>query len=106
MRRTANAQGIASRRRGGRAARRPRAARRRRCVAAAGQPDHYATLGVERGATPQELKRAYRRLALKLHPDVNKAPDAAERFAEAKEAYSVLSDEQVHDPTTVDPAWF
>ncbi len=55
--------------------------------------DYYKILGVERAASPDELKRAYRRLARKHHPDVN--PDdaqAAERFKEINEAYDVLSD--------------
>ena len=54
--------------------------------------DHYGVLGVSRGATAAEVKRAYRRLALKNHPDVNKAPDAQDKFARIAEAYSVLSD--------------
>lgn len=54
--------------------------------------DHYATLGVRRDATPEEIKKAYRRLARELHPDVN--PDALtqERFKEVTAAYEVLSD--------------
>ncbi|HUT02063.1 MAG TPA: J domain-containing protein [Phycisphaerae bacterium] len=54
--------------------------------------DYYQVLDVKRAATPAEIKAAYRRGARKLHPDVNKAPDAAERFREATEAYEVLSD--------------
>jgi len=54
--------------------------------------DHYAALGVRKDATPEEIKRAYRRLARQLHPDVN--PDVAtqERFKEVTSAYEVLSD--------------
>ena len=55
--------------------------------------DHYATLGVERGATPDEIKRAYRRLARELHPDANQAdPESEDRFKQVSHAYEVLSD--------------
>ncbi len=54
--------------------------------------DYYEVLGVSRTATADELRKAHRKLARKLHPDVNKAADAATKFAEAQEAYDVLSD--------------
>lgn len=49
-------------------------------------------LGVSRGATLKDIKRAYRKKALKLHPDVNKLPDAKEKFMECKQAYQELLD--------------
>lgn len=54
--------------------------------------DYYQTLGVERGADAAAVKKAYRRLARKYHPDVSKEPDAAARMSELNEAYAVLSD--------------
>jgi hypothetical protein len=52
----------------------------------------YAILGVNRTATPDQIKSAYRRLARKYHPDVNSDPSAADRFTKISEAYHVLSD--------------
>lgn len=54
--------------------------------------DHYETLGVARDASAEEIKKAYRRLARELHPDVNPSTDAAERFKDVTHAYDVLSD--------------
>jgi molecular chaperone DnaJ len=54
--------------------------------------DYYEILGVDRSATQEQIKQAYRRLALKWHPDRNPAPDATDRFKEVAEAYAVLSD--------------
>lgn len=56
------------------------------------QRDYYEVLGLSRGASQDELKQAYRRLARQYHPDVNKASDSEERFKEINEAYAVLSD--------------
>src|SRR6185503_16142870 len=54
--------------------------------------DYYAALGVERGASADEIKKAYRRLAQKYHPDVSKEPGAEARFKEIAEAYQTLKD--------------
>ena len=55
--------------------------------------DYYEVLGVQRGASEQEIKSAYRKLALQFHPDRNpNNPDAEEKFKECSEAYAVLAD--------------
>ena len=54
--------------------------------------DYYETLGLERDASEGDIKRAYRKLARKYHPDVSKEADAEERFKEVGEAHNVLKD--------------
>lgn len=54
--------------------------------------DYYEILGVSRDTTPDDIKKAYRKLARQYHPDVNKEADATEKFREATEAYEILSD--------------
>lgn len=59
--------------------------------------DFYRILGINKGASDDEIKKAYRKLALKYHPDKNKTPQAEERFKEIAEAYEVLSDKKKRD---------
>lgn len=62
--------------------------------------DYYSILGVPRGASDDQIKKAYRKLALKYHPDKNQSPGAEEKFKEIGEAYDVLSDakkKQIYD---------
>ena len=57
--------------------------------------DYYDVLGVERGASEGDLKKAYRRLAMKFHPDRNSEdPQAEEKIKEATEAYEILTDQE------------
>ena len=55
--------------------------------------DYYEVLGLDRSATRDQIKQAYRQLALKYHPDRNKKPDAETKFKEVAEAYAVLADD-------------
>lgn len=61
-------------------------------MASMNDKDYYAILGVEKDASTEDIRKAFQQKARKLHPDVNKAPDAEERFKEVSEAYAVLSD--------------
>lgn len=56
--------------------------------------DYYATLGVDKKASPEEVQKAYRKLARKVHPDINKSPEAEAKFKQVNEAYQVLRDEE------------
>ncbi|MDD3493923.1 MAG: DnaJ domain-containing protein, partial [Candidatus Thermoplasmatota archaeon] len=56
--------------------------------------DYYEVLGVNKDASQADIKKAYRRLALKYHPDKSDRPDAEEKFKEISEAYAVLSDDE------------
>jgi DnaJ-class molecular chaperone len=56
--------------------------------------DYYKILNITKGSTDDEIKKAYRKLALKYHPDKNKQPGAEEKFKEVAEAYEILSDPQ------------
>lgn len=65
--------------------------------------DHYEVLGVDRNASPDEIKKAYRRLARELHPDVNPSPEASERFKLVTHAYDVLSDPREREQYDLGP---
>lgn len=60
-------------------------------------PNYYQILDVTRGSNPLEIKRAYKKLGLKLHPDKNPSPDAADEFDRVKQAYDVLMDLELRD---------
>ena len=60
----------------------------------ANKKDYYEVLGLSKGASDEDIKRAFRKLAKQYHPDVNKEPDAEAKFKEIGEAYAVLSDPQ------------
>lgn len=60
-------------------------------------PDYFALLGIPRNATDEEIRQAFRQKARQTHPDLNPAPDAAERFRELVEAYDILSDKSKRD---------
>jgi len=60
----------------------------------ASKQDYYVTLGISRDASQEEIKNAYRKLALQYHPDRNRSPDAEEKFKEVSEAYAILSDSE------------
>jgi len=64
---------------------------------AVGSKDYYEVLGLKRGASDEEIRRAYRKLARKFHPDVNKEAGAEDRFKQISEAYEVLRDPEKRD---------
>ncbi len=59
--------------------------------------DYYRVLGIEKGASDEEIKKAYRKQALRFHPDKNKSAGAEDKFKEIAEAYDVLSDAKKKD---------
>ena len=61
--------------------------------AMANKRDYYEVLGLSKGCSEDDIKSAYRKLAKKYHPDLNKSADGEEKFKEIQEAYAVLSDE-------------
>ena len=65
-------------------------------------PNHYKTLQVDRYASKEEIKKAYRKLVLQWHPDKNKSPDAHNKFIEINEAYLILSDNEAREKYNVE----
>ena len=59
--------------------------------------DYYKVLGLARNATEEDVRKAYRKMALRFHPDKNKSAGAEEKFKEIAEAYEVLSDKRKRD---------
>ena len=57
--------------------------------------DYYEVLGVDKNASSSEIKKAYRKLAKKYHPDINKDPNATEMFTKINEAYEFLTEENI-----------
>jgi len=64
------------------------------CESELSKRDYYEVLGIDRNASKDDIKKAYRKLARKYHPDVSKEPNAEEKFKEVKEAYEVLNNDQ------------
>ena len=62
--------------------------------------DYYEILGVKKTSTDEEIKKAYKTLAKKYHPDINKDPGSEEKFKKLSEAYAVLSDKQKREQYT------
>ena len=59
--------------------------------------DFYKILGISKGATDDEIKKAYRKMAVKWHPDKNKSPETEEKFKDIAMAYEVLKDKEKRD---------